>query len=789
MYLQANPSKGKGEPEKEEIRKRYTPGESVLPTVKRQKERDDEAEDRRMIEEVREMSLRDVGLRGSGSYERGVRHRVRSRGADGEVARPPTATDAASRARQIEHQSSLRSLLSSSDVDSSEMEEEILRQIMDEGILDGIDLNNIDVSQEDELSEKIADAYRRRHGQRSRATNAHAGRSASSISRERRSEQQRQSRRPSRSPNASTDAQQSSHPPLSRPHLLEAYPTSHGHRRRTSSETRRQTSPLPPSSDRRASTETQRQAARSATDLTNGSTVSSGRRAHPKDLSNSGRRRTDPQSLQPRRQSQSNVLQVPRSPGSQPRDVSSTRGSQVSADESVSSSRHLEPEGLPSSPRITGPSSAQDQAQTSTNIINSPSLYLEPSISCDRCGNRNIEYDLHWNCSECHNGNYNLCLRCYRTSRGCLHWFGFGHAAMQQYRKQIPPADSPPQQSLPHRLVGHRYLHPPTESIQPMIPDSGSRSTSDPRERLLSGPFCSNCLNFTPTCYWRCDVCNTGEWGFCTDCVNQGRCCTHALLPLTYQNRPVSPESQSQSPQHPLPQSNGSRPRSSALPSAAKTAPAKIYTALTISTKCAICTYPIPPSTTRLHCPQCNSGDYDIDFNCYHRLVYDGKISNEDGPKGWRRCQNGHSMVVIGFQDSNTGQRRIIVEDLVGGRALKDDVNAGSSGEWSWREGQQRQAKKLSRAATGQSTESPANDGIPAMLKKYPPNGGVGMHVQAVWSWWPEEAAKDELAFPKGAEIRECEDINGDWFSGIYCARKGVFPSHYCRVIETVGMA
>ncbi|CAF9923247.1 hypothetical protein IMSHALPRED_005875 [Imshaugia aleurites] len=221
MYLQANPSRARDEQEKEDIRSKYTPGENVMPKIRRTRENSNEVEDRRMVEEVREMSLREVGIRGSGSYERGARHRARDddsrqrrrdreggpSGGDGEeTARPSTATDAANQARQIGHQSSLRSLLSTSDLDSSEMEEEILRQIMDEGILDGIDLNNIDVGQEDELSEKIAEAYRRRHGRMSGNQNnrAEQRRVSSSQGQMSNSNEPRQQRRPSRSPN-STD--------------------------------------------------------------------------------------------------------------------------------------------------------------------------------------------------------------------------------------------------------------------------------------------------------------------------------------------------------------------------------------------------------------------------------------------------------------------------------------------------------------------------------------------------------------------------------------------------------
>ncbi|KAK4694286.1 hypothetical protein P7C71_g3272, partial [Lecanoromycetidae sp. Uapishka_2] len=148
-------------------------------------------------------------------------------------------------------------------------------------------------------------------------------------------------------------------------------------------------------------------------------------------------------------------------------------------------------------------------------------------------------------------------------------------------------------------------------------------------------------------------------------------------------------------------------------------------------------------------------------------------------------------MIVIGFEDSNAGQRRIVVEDVVGGHALKDDVDSDGKLEWSWREKGQKQAKIVSKAASARtvaSTGPSATDDAPPLLKKYPPNGGVGMHILAQWAWWPQDNANDELAFPKGAEIRECEDINGDWFWGVYCGRKGVFPSNYGRIIEVTRM-
>jgi len=39
---------------------------------------------------------------------------------------------------------------------------------------------------------------------------------------------------------------------------------------------------------------------------------------------------------------------------------------------------------------------------------------------------------------------------------------------------------------------------------------------------------------------------------------------------------------------------------------------------------------------------------------------------------------------------------------------------------------------------------------------------------------------KDEKKF---AEVREAEDINGDWFWGCYAGAKGLFPGNFTRVL------
>ena len=819
MYLQANPSRARAEEEKEEIKSKYTPGENVLPKIRRGVETTDQIEDRRMVEEVREMSLREAGIRQSRTYERGVRHRVREgvrdardddarqrrrdreggpSSSDGEeTARPSTATDAANQARQVGHQSSLRSLLSSSDLDSTEMEEEILRQIMDEGILDGIDLDSIDAGQEDELSEKIAEAYRRRHGRMSRSRDNRAAQRRGSNPQGQRSSsnESRQQRTPGRSPNQTDQNAHSSHPPVSRPHLLEAYPMEHGHRRRTSSETRqtrRQTSPTPPSSSSRTASETQRQAARSATDLSNGSQTSnpaarsatelsnrpqssSNHRLRPRDVSSGGRRTTDPANM---------LVAAPR--------ISALDSARTAGQSNQQVSRQNDTPRLagrvPTEPRVAA---AVSTPQLPAEFL-APSItqvtYPEPSISCERCGKGNLEHELHMNCYQCMEGRFNLCLRCWRLGRGCLHWYGFGHKAMIQWdKKAVSGAGYPPEHPLPHRLTGHRYLGPPSDSYQHTNGiEQRLTTTSDPSKRLQSGPFCSNCSVFAPKCFWECEVCNDGEWGYCNACVNQGKCCTHPLLPTSYplSTNPIDSGS-SNATQHVS--STTFTPIMTSQPQSTEEPFNESRIPLTFSTKCDICTYPIPPSNTRFHCPQCNDGDYDICTSCYLRLFKIGKISAENGPRGWRRCPNGHRMIVIGFEDSMQGQRRVVVEDLVGGHALDNTANSEDK-VWRWGDQtRQTQTDTTTSATNGRSFGGSVPHPNNLTVGKYPPCGGVGMRVLAYWSYWPQEGAEDELAFPKNAEIRECEDINGDWYLGVYCGRKGVFPGNYCRILENVG--
>lgn len=98
-------------------------------------------------------------------------------------------------------------------------------------------------------------------------------------------------------------------------------------------------------------------------------------------------------------------------------------------------------------------------------------------------------------------------------------------------------------------------------------------------------------------------------------------------------------------------------------------------------------------------------------------------------------------MYVVGFEDRDGAQRRIVVKDLVGGYAMKEEDMA--------------------------------------RVMRVPPDGGLGLRLLARWAYWPDEGVDDELAFPRGAEIREAADINGDWYWGVYGGVGKLFPANH----------
>ena len=796
------------------------------------------------------MSLRELGV---GSDERrggqGTRERSRDRReADLRHGRrrrnegaPPSASNnrqdrtresshSRSQARQIEHQSSLRSLLSASDVDSTEIEEEILRQIVDEGLLDGVDLSQLDMAQEDELSERIADAYRRRHRERARmqetgSRNQTSRRTLAGT----RHRADSSGRHHTRSHSATGQRVEASRPSTSHSRSSEADSAASGSRRRTFSDSRRQTSPVT-SYARRISTEVQGETARSPTELSYRQRSSQGSQRPSMGLSSRGGTAGEPERRRPSGNWRRAVARTFPG-GEQPSSRVSPSLETSPAEQRRGTHRTTRATGTVPSASSTAPSASQSVAEgratlvsvqplplsepanstynstlahgtasspASTNTRNRSSLYPEPSICCERCGKTHIEYDLHVNCGLCKNGSYNLCLRCYRLGLGCLHWFGFNSSAWLRFERQAPLGGYAPGYPLPHALTGHRYLKPKQEVPEPAIGDANRLLTSeDPLERLQSGVFCDICLTYANECFWKCDSCNEGEWGFCNRCVNQGKCCTHPLLPVAHKST-VRFEA--------IKEKHDSLPHTVSAPASAPRTASVIpgvpssgdFRPLTFSTKCDICRYPIQPSNTRFHCPECNEGDYDICTNCYLKLVASGRISKENGDKGWRRCLQGHRMIVVGFQDGDGGQRRVVVKDLVGGHALKDEGADGGSDSaaatattqnWSWQDGRERQSRTVSKhVASGSRGGNDVSSSPMLLTARFPPDGGVGMRVLALWSYYPAEGVTDELMFPKGAGIREVADINGDWFWGCYAGAKGLFPGNYVRGLENVTM-
>lgn len=366
--------------------------------------------------------------------------------------------------------------------------------------------------------------------------------------------------------------------------------------------------------------------------------------------------------------------------------------------------------------------------ESSTELkVPSPTLSItaEPCITCEKCGKSNIAYELHMHCEQCKDGNYDVCLQCWRRGGGCLNWYGFGNNAIAFYHRIIGlGVGKPSEWVFPHFLTGRRY-HRVKVRQPPTGPKDEDFSTqiSGLNVELQSGFFCSNCSAFAHDDFWVCDICNDGEWGYCYFCVRGGRCCTHPLLHV------------------------GSHPSTSVqsiesigfLPSV-KTPQ---FSSLICSIYCSICGLPVPLPGKHFHCTRCDDGDYDVCVDCYLKLVEDGQISEADGPRGWRRCLKGHSMIIFWFGIAVRGQLFMVVRDIV----RDNDLVLGPS------------------RARGETTE------------------GGSLRFLALWSYWPKEGDDDELAFPKGAEIQECEKTNGDWFWGIYCGRKGLFPSNHCRAI------
>lgn len=809
MVLLAQPEQARSAEEKEEIAQRYKHGDSVFPPAQEDNESEDDEDDQRVLDEVRELSLRESRAQARREARRathGEEGRSRRRREDDteRARRPPGNSSDAERTRRIEHQSSLRSLLSLSS-ETENMEEEIMRQIIEEGLLDDINLDNLGPSQEEELSERIADAYRRRHMRQPRSNQGQRRRQSPDNSGHTRPRSQ-SARRSNDVPTPTRDNNER-RPPISRPHLLDSTtsrPTG-GHRRRNSEQatTQRSTSPVRVN-QASTSDDTLRPAVRSSSDMTSERTRNGNMARSRADSSSRARRATE---------SDNGISDVWMGGG---RDRASSRNisGQSASDSPISvnspsnpshSSTPTERSAPTLSSPLVPPRSERRPRSSRTNAPSSQSAqYPEPAISCDSCGKTEIQYELHKRCPTCKGGSYHLCLRCYRSGWGCPQWSGFDKSAQAAFERILASSNN---RSLQVSHTGHLFVsqkyEKPRESSQLITAGDKKLTNDNPAKRLQAGLFCDICFSSANECFWKCSQCNEGDWGFCNHCVNQGRCCTDTLLPI----RRISGN----------PDSSTTTNTPEVAGSTSPTSSTENFKILSFSTNCDICTYPIPASVTRFHCLQCNDGDYDVCTNCYRKLVMTSKISKDNGYNGWRLCLAGHRMIIVGFEDGEDGQRRKIVQDLVGGHALKDEhmnrspasspaTNApvaspdSGNGHWSWKEGQERR-KKASRLrgptspingytysqsdVTAQGTGTPTSQYAPP-LRRFPPDGGVGLIVYALWSCYPEEGIDDELTFPRGAHIKEVENINDDWFWGCYAGRTGLFPGTRVTVVGEI---
>lgn len=823
-------------------------------TARSRSSEQDERRERRRETERRPRSERSEERREHASSDVSPRPRERRETSSVSILptspRHPDAVEARSRARTVAHQASLRSIVSASESETgtgdSITEAQLMQEILDEGLLDGINIDMLTEAEQDDLSEIIAERYRQLHPRRAQRISQEsttatvnsgsadprqemlAGIASLQIEeadRDTRHSPRVHQRRADRSPRSDVGPSVDSRPPRSSSNHSQdqnlSPPLNTAHRRRASDQGgRRETIPRHHNTHPGASPSP---ATRSASDLTNRSSSDNTTSSRPAQFAPAHRAQTEPR--QPVRASEVwRQRGTERNPGqiATPPQVDSPAVQSPTIEQATLA----DPNALSSVPQVSDVTHHIESDFLGENtpiVVNSSSttLFEEPSISCFRCSRQNIQYELYKHCDPC---DVDLCLRCYRIGRGCNHWFGFGRAALVKFESSHPNTTSSQVIELPHLLVSRQYHMPPSESIVHPNSTETPQSThqmmtrSHPTSRLQEGKFCDRCHSFANSCFWECDYCNEGEWGFCNDCVNTHHCCTHPLLPIAHklstpftrdqEQAPITQQTTLTSvPSHNMARSSPAHSQPSSAASAADFVGLHDdYVQLTIFTHCDICSQSISPVEARYHCPihpspTQTTGDYDICTNCYHNLVKTGRLKREDGSSGWRLCPDGHRMIVSAFEpDHENCQRRVVIHDLVGGTKMTEEdiatwrramtqepttsTNPGppnsppqtNQGQWTWREDS---AGNIRASRKRTSTLSSSGN------SKFPPNGGLGKKSYALWSYYPEEGddGKGELMFPKHAQINEVEEINEDWWFGVYAGDTGVFPRVYVREI------
>ncbi|KAJ9662167.1 hypothetical protein H2198_001518 [Neophaeococcomyces mojaviensis] len=743
--------------------------------------------------------------------------------------RHPDAVEARQREQRMVHQASLRSLVSASDsgtgTGDSLDEARIMQEILNEGLLGDIDVDALTEAEQDLLAERIAEAYRQRHPRRSTPSSPPQSQQLSSNhptesdrnhlvvrNEQRRTSHSRQREDTSpasgRRPESRTRQQPSrSQPPpsaLARSNSASSSVTI-SHRRQTSDQNR----PMRAVGGSRQSSTERRPPSAPTSHHGSRSDVAVTTSEDPRP-STTTRTHTDPTRSPPL--ASEAWLQA----GGEDRRLQSRTTNSPSRSP-------RQPHALPVTNAQPQPTTAQLPLPSSIAELDSTAIpaaapavscHEEPSISCFRCQKPDIQYDIHKYCNQC---KVSLCMRCYRKGEGCKHWFGFGHAAQTNFENSKHTDEAT---ELPHILTGRQYRKPVASTIletrlSPQTHEALPKSTSsNPQDRLQDGHFCDRCGTFANSQFWLCDFCNDGEWGFCKQCVQTHHCCNHPLLPVAYipQSPPAnlehlhlnSPISNTLQPNH---SNNNSRPTTPRSTASSRAADGHSYDYLSINVNCDNCHNIILPSASRFHCPF-HATDFDLCTTCYDSLVHHGRVRRDDGPDGWRKCPAGHRMIILAFEadeDGDGGMRRVVKRDLVGGWKLtEDDMRAWSAshpatlgqsgqvaspphspplsnrGTWTWRDDSS-SGRKSTRSRTATLTSANGN-----LASRFPPDGGFGKRGLVYYSYWPEEGedGEGELRLPRGAEVGEIEDVNGDWWSGVYCGDIGVMPFGYVRELR-----
>lgn len=473
--------------------------------------------------------------------------------------------------------------------------------------------------------------------------------------------------------------------------------------------------------------------------------------------------------------------------------------------------------------------------------------FNEPSVSCFRCEKVDIQYEIFKHCQSCDVDLCMQCYREGRGCKhwygfGHVAEDNFEISKTRDHTTEPPHLLIGRQYLQPSEDT---ILNMRTSARnQATIP---SATKSDPTRRLQEGNFCDRCGTFANSQFWLCDICNDGEWGYCKSCVQAHHCCIHPLLPVAYipQSQAQAQQSlsqdlatlnlRSQPPQSlapprsvglgaPVPgTSNSSRPitPTSTTSSAGRprSHPGYGYDYLSINVNCDMCHNIIFPAAPRHHCPF-HASDYDICTSCYAsylatiRMRRDrDAIRNAEITAGWRKCPLGHRMIVLAFEadDEDGAMRRVVKNDLVGGWKMdEDEIKAWNlqhnlssptaspptspplttRGTWIWKEN----ADGTRRTRTRSSTLTNATPAVASSsysntnATRFPPDGGFGVKGTAFYPYWPEdaeagEASVRELALPRGAAVAQMEDINGDWWGGVYAGDFGIFPAGYVREI------